>query len=85
MWEDNIPVEVAISIVNWIKNRVGTSCSKTILEKKGDLMGTTRERIREWIERGQEEGATHVIVVCDTFDWEDYPVMVKPGEDVRKK
>ncbi len=48
-------------------------------------MGTTRERIRGWIERGQEEGATHVIVVCDTFGYGDYPVMVMPGEDVRKK
>ncbi len=26
-----------------------------------------------------------MIVVCDTFDHEDYPVYVKPGEDVRKK
>ncbi len=48
-------------------------------------MGTTRDDIKRWIERGQEEGATHVIVVCDTFDYGDYPVMVMPGEDVRKK
>jgi hypothetical protein len=25
-----------------------------------------------------------MIVVCDTFDYEDYPVYVKPGEDVHK-
>ncbi len=47
-------------------------------------MGTSREDIRGWLERGKDEGATHVIVVCDTFDWGDYPVMVKPTEDVRK-
>lgn len=47
-------------------------------------MGTTREEIREWLERGKAEGATHMIVVCDTFDHEDYPVFVKKGEDVRK-
>lgn len=48
-------------------------------------MGTTREDIRGWLERGKEEGATHVIIVCDTWDNEDYPVMVMPGKDVRKK
>ncbi len=48
-------------------------------------MGTTKKRIREWLERGKEEGATHVIVVCDIFDYEDYPVMVKADEDVKKE
>ncbi len=47
-------------------------------------MGTSREEIKGWLERGKEEGATHVIVVCDTFDWDDYPVMVKPSEKVRE-
>lgn len=46
-------------------------------------MGTPREEIREWLERGKAQGATHMIVVCDTFDYEDYPVFVMPGEDVR--
>ena len=48
-------------------------------------MGTTRDDIRSWLQRAKSEGATHVIVVCDTYDHEDYPVEVKPGEDVRKK
>ena len=47
-------------------------------------MATTREDIRAWLERGKTEGATHMIVACDTFDHEDYPVFVKPGQDVRK-
>lgn len=29
-------------------------------------------------------GATHMIVVCDTYDWEDYPVYVSPDQDVHK-
>lgn len=37
-------------------------------------MGTTKEDLSEWFTRGVESGATHMIVVCDTFDWEDYPV-----------
>lgn len=48
-------------------------------------MGTSKEDIRNWIKSGQEQGATHMIVVCDTFDWEDYPVYVMPTDDVRKK
>ena len=46
-------------------------------------MATTKTEIREWLERGKAENATHVIVVCDTFDWEDYPVFVSPGENVQ--
>jgi hypothetical protein len=41
--------------------------------------------IRQWFEEGRSAGATHMIVVCDTFDHDDYPVFVKPGEDVREK
>jgi hypothetical protein len=47
-------------------------------------MGTTREDIREWLAAGKAEGASHVIVVCDDFSYEDYPVYVKLGQDVRK-
>ena len=46
---------------------------------------TTREDIRGWLTQGKEQGSTHVIVMCDTFDHEDYPVFVEPGEDARDK
>lgn len=45
-------------------------------------MGTSKETIRGWLQEAQRKGATHVIVVCDTFDHEDYPVSVMPNEDV---
>lgn len=48
-------------------------------------MGTTKEDIKDWIQRGIDQGATHMIVVCDTFDWDDYPVYVMPDEDARIK
>lgn len=35
---------------------------------------TGKSDIRGWLERGKEQGATHLFVVCDTFDWDDYPV-----------
>jgi len=46
---------------------------------------TTLDDVARWMQEGKEKGATHVIVVCDTFDWEDYPVYVMPGEDLQKK
>jgi len=48
-------------------------------------MVTSREIIRGWLEEGMRQGATHMIVVCDTFDYEDYPSYVMPGEDVREE
>lgn len=47
-------------------------------------MAATREDIRGWIERGQKQGATHLIVVCDTWDWDDFPVFVQPSQNVRE-
>lgn len=43
-------------------------------------MGTSRETIRGWIERGIAHGCTHMLVVCDTFTYEDYPVYVTPDQ-----
>ncbi len=48
-------------------------------------MGTTRQDIAEWFDRGLKENAAFMIVACDTFDHEDYPVFVKPGEDLDKQ
>lgn len=47
-------------------------------------MTTTRDEIRGWLSAERATGATHMIVVCDTFDHEDYPVFVKPDENVRE-
>lgn len=48
-------------------------------------MAATREDIREWFLRGKKQKATHMIVVCDTYDWEDYPFYVSRDENVREK
>jgi hypothetical protein len=45
---------------------------------------TTKDDIRRWLELAKEKGATHVIVACDTFDWEDYPVFVLAGQNARE-
>lgn len=40
--------------------------------------------IERWLANAKEEKATHLVVVCDTFDYDDYPVYVQKGQDVRK-
>lgn len=45
---------------------------------------TAKSEIREWLTKAKNEGATHLLVVCDTFDWEDYPVEIMPTEKVRE-
>jgi len=44
---------------------------------------TTKQELVAWFNRGVEQGATHMIVVVDTFDHEDYPVYVSPDQDAR--
>jgi hypothetical protein len=44
----------------------------------------THDVIRRWLKEGQERGATHVIVISDTYDYTYYPVHVMPGEDPRE-
>lgn len=46
---------------------------------------TTKNEISEWFDRGVDEGATHMIVVCDTFDYEDYPVLVNPTQNIEEE
>jgi hypothetical protein len=48
-------------------------------------MAAQRLDILCWFDEGVRKGATHLIVVCDTFNYEDYPIYVMPGEDARKK
>ena len=47
-------------------------------------MAASKLDIIGWFDRGVDQGATHMIVVCDTYDWEDYPVYVSPDQDVHK-
>lgn len=47
-------------------------------------MATTRSEISSWFDRMITAGATHMIVVCDTFDWDDYPVYVFPEQNIHR-
>lgn len=46
------------------------------------MSATTREEREQWIKSGIESGATHLVVFCDSFSYEDFPVAVMPGQDV---
>ena len=43
-------------------------------------MATTKEDLGRWFDNGLEAAATWMLVVCDTFSHEDYPVYVQGGE-----
>ena len=43
---------------------------------------TTKAQIESWFDEALRTNATHMIVVTDTFDWDDYPVYVMPSEDI---
>ncbi len=43
----------------------------------------TRKITPEWYENPGRP-VTHMLVVCDTFDYEDYPVYVSDQEDVHE-
>lgn len=41
---------------------------------------TTKQDIQEWAEIGVTQHADFMLVICDTFDYEDYPVYCKKNE-----
>lgn len=47
-------------------------------------MATTKEDIRRWLQRCADEKCSHMLVICDTFDWSDYPVGVHGEDEARK-
>jgi hypothetical protein len=51
-------------------------------ERGATIMAATRDDIRNWLQMGQQKGASHVIIMCDTFDWSDYPVYVQAWQNV---
>jgi len=48
------------------------------------MQPASKEDIHEWLKEGKKKGMTHVIIVCDDFQWEDYPIYIMPGQDVKE-
>ena len=48
-------------------------------------MAATKDEISSWFDRGVAQKATHLIVVCDTYDHDDYPCFANGDADVIEK
>lgn len=48
-------------------------------------MAATRQDVDRWKVSAKSNGYAFVISVCDTFDWEDYPVYCKDFDEVIKR
>lgn len=48
-------------------------------------MAVSKQEFDNWIKEGKERGATHMISVYDSFDYDDYPVYVMPMDDLFEK
>ena len=47
-------------------------------------MTATRQEVDQWIETARENGNTHIVVMCDTFDYDNYPIYVNSQEEADK-
>jgi hypothetical protein len=48
-------------------------------------MAATREDVQLWLKQAVEQGAKYMIVVCDTYDYEDYPVYCEDAKECHEK
>ena len=48
-------------------------------------MAATKDEISSWFDQGVAQKATHLIVVCDTYDNDDYPCFANGDADVIEK
>lgn len=48
-------------------------------------MAATKEDLRSWFRMGLSDPVnTHMVILCDTFDWTDYPIYVESAERARE-
>ena len=48
-------------------------------------MKTQDDNLERWLPEAERLGATHVIDVCDTWDYSHYPVYVMPEDNLEDK
>lgn len=48
-------------------------------------MAATRDDLSRWFDRGVSNKKTYMVIVCDTFDWEDYPVYYDTKEEAESR
>lgn len=48
-------------------------------------MAASKQDVDRWIEEARVSGAKYIISVCDTFDYDDYPVYVYKKDELEEK
>ncbi len=48
-------------------------------------MSTIQEDTKRWIKEGKKQKAAYLLIVCDRFNYENYPVYVKKNESLEEK
>jgi len=48
-------------------------------------MTASREDVDRWKEYAKRNNIPYIISVCDTFDYDDYPVYCKDEEELKEK
>ena len=48
-------------------------------------MAVAKNRVQLWFKEGQSKNAHHMLIMRDTYEYEDYPVYVLKNEDTKKK
>lgn len=46
-------------------------------------MTATRNNVDKWIEIGKEKRSRWILSMCDTYDYEDYPIYVDSSENIK--
>lgn len=46
---------------------------------------TTKADIADWLKSARKQKCSHLLVVTDTYDWEDYPVYVTADDNVHQR
>lgn len=70
-----------------LKEEFGSKRARPIPDKRPEFNSgstITQDNIRHWLEEGKKRGATHVIVMSDTYDFLYYPIYVMPEKDPRE-
>jgi hypothetical protein len=49
------------------------------------MSAATRQEISEWFDRGRDQKSRYMVVVCDTYDHDDYPSYFATREGVVDK
>lgn len=39
-------------------------------------MAASRAEVQMWFQEGTRQQASHMVVICDTYDYEDYPAYI---------